>query len=82
MKDFKTIVRLYRCFKYIMSRKQRKQAAVVLLLILIGSFLELLGVSVILPFIQAFLEPEKLMSKWYVRYIDSILHIRDQETLL
>ncbi len=65
-----------------MSRKQRKQAAVVLLLILIGSFLELLGVSVILPFIQAFLEPEKLMSKWYVRYIDSILHIRDQETLL
>ena len=82
MKDLKTVGRLYRYFQYIMSNKQRRQAVAVLLLILAGSFLELLGVSVILPFIQAFIEPQKLTEKWYVKIIDTVFQIKDQETLL
>ena len=54
----------------------------VLLLILVGSFMELLGVSVILPFIQAFMEPQTLEGRWYVRMISSVFHIKDQENLL
>ncbi len=65
-----------------MSKKQRRQAVAVLLLILVGSFMELLGVSVILPFIQAFMEPQTLEGRWYVRMISSVFHIKDQENLL
>ena len=82
MKDLKTAVRLYRDFQYIMSKKQRRQAAAVLLLILVGSFMELLGVSVILPFIQAFMEPETLEGRWYVGMLSTVFHINDQENLL
>ena len=78
----KTVGRLYRYFQYIMSKKQRRQAVAVLLLILVGSFMELLGVSVILPFIQAFMEPQTLEGRWYVRMISSVFHIKDQENLL
>ncbi|MBQ1525897.1 MAG: hypothetical protein IIZ75_02090, partial [Lachnospiraceae bacterium] len=72
MKDLKTVGRLYRYFQYIMSKKQRRQEVAVLLLILVGSFMELLGVSVILPFIQAFMEPQTLEGRWYVRMISSV----------
>ena len=65
-----------------MSKKQRRQAAAVLLLILVGSFMELLGVSVILPFIQAFMEPETLEGRWYVGMLSTVFHINDQENLL
>ena len=54
----------------------------VLLLILVGSFMELLGVSVILPFIQAFMEPQTLEGRWYVKVISSVFHIKDPENLL
>lgn len=82
MKDLKTVGRLYRYFQYIMSKKQRRQAVAVLLLILVGSFMELLGVSVILPFIQAFMEPQTLEGRWYVKVISSVFHIKDPENLL
>ena len=38
---------------YILPDKQKKRAVVVLLVIIIGSGFELLGVSAVLPFLQA-----------------------------
>ena len=64
---------IYKYFRFIMCKKTAETGRCrAMLLILVGSFMELLGVSVILPFIQAFMEPETLWGRWYVRMISSV----------
>ncbi len=69
LKDLGTIRRLIKHFGVILDKKQKRQALGVSLLVLLGAFFELLGVSIILPFIQAFIDPGQLMEKWYIRLI-------------
>ncbi|MBQ9590339.1 MAG: ABC transporter ATP-binding protein [Butyrivibrio sp.] len=45
---------------YVLSKKEKLQASYLLFLMIIGSALELLGVSAIVPFIQAVITPEQL----------------------
>ncbi|MCR5502341.1 MAG: ABC transporter ATP-binding protein/permease [Lachnospiraceae bacterium] len=82
MKDLTTIKRIWRYFGYILSKRQKWQLLGVMILVLLGSLTELLGVSIILPFIQAFLTPEIIMDKWYVRILQGMLRIADTQTLL
>ncbi len=60
---------------YILPDKQKKRAVVVLLVIIIGSGFELLGVSAVLPFLQAILTPETLMESQYLQPVIRILGI-------
>ena len=60
---------------YILPDKQKKRAVVVLLVIIIGSGFELLGVSAVLPFLQAILTPETLMESKYLQPVIRILGI-------
>lgn len=46
---------------YIFDKKQKMKAAVLFLIIVIGAFVELLGVSAVLPFISAVLNPDQLL---------------------
>ena len=48
---------------YIFGKKQKLETAGLMVLIIIGTVLELLGVSTIQPLINAFVEPENLMRK-------------------
>lgn len=45
-------------------------------------FLETLGVSAILPFVDAILEPEELVNKWYGLILVNVLEITDENTIL
>ena len=67
MKDIKTLKTMFRQLMAILSRKQRLQMLGMFMIILIGSFLELLGVSAMLPFIQSLLAPEELVQKDYIQ---------------
>ena len=51
-----------RQFDYIFDRRQKIDTLFMLVLIIIGSALELLGVSAIMPFINAVMDPEKLIA--------------------
>ena len=66
----------------ILTKKQRRQMLGMFFIILIGSLFELLGVSAILPFIQALLAPEELMSKPYVQYLMRIFGISSTGSVL
>ncbi len=50
--------------------------------ILIGSFFELLGVSAMLPFIQALLNPEDLIKKPYIAYLVRLLKVTDMHYVI
>lgn len=49
-------------FCYIFDKKQKLKAALLFVVIIIGAFVELVGVSAVLPFISAVLNPDQLLA--------------------
>lgn len=58
---------------YIMDKKRQWQSIALFFVVLIGSFLELLGVSAILPFVNAIMTPETFISQGMGSMINMIL---------
>lgn len=81
MKNFEAIIEIVNKLRVILTKKQKQTGIVILFVIIIGSFLETLGVSAILPFIESLLNPENVMSKWYSQLLISLFHITDTQTL-
>lgn len=67
---------------YIFTRKEKICLVGVFFLILIGSFMELLGVSVFLPFIQVMMEPERIQGEAYLRYFYDLFHFQSTDHFL
>ena len=82
MADLRMLFKIFQYFGYIFDKKQKRQAVIVMFIILLGAFLELLGVSIILPFIQAFVAPGELAERWYIKPLISVFHIEDPTKLL
>lgn len=82
MKDIKTLKAVIHKLKYILSPKRKKQCLLLFFVIFIGSLFELLGVTAILPFIQAILQPDTLMNNKYVGPIIKTLHIYSSDQLV
>ena len=66
----------------ILNKKQKIRAAFVLLSIVVSSFLELLGVTAIFPFIQAVLSPEELVKNRYISALCNALGINTSNDIL
>ena len=62
-------------FQFILTKKQKRLAMVILFMTLVGAVVETLGVSIIIPFVQAMMEPEALMSNKYIKPAVDFLHI-------
>lgn len=67
---------------YIFTKKEKIRLAGVFLLILLGSFMELLGVSVFLPFIQVLMEPERVQSEVSLRHVYEMFHFQSTDQFL
>lgn len=61
---------------YIMTSRQKKQCVGVFIIIFIGSFFEMLGVTAVLPFIQAVLDPKQLIVKWNLKPVLDAFGVR------
>lgn len=71
MKDIKSFADVWKKFQYMLTSSQKRWGIVVFMMSVLGSFAEMLGVSVILPLVQVMIEPEQLFE------IDIILSICD-----
>lgn len=69
-------------FQFILTGKQKRMAIVILFMTLIGAIVETLGVSIIIPFVQAMMEPEALMQNQYIKPAVDILHIESPSQLI
>lgn len=54
-------------FRFIFNRKQKVGLFLLLIAIIIGTFLELAGVTAIMPFIDVVMNPETIERKWYLK---------------
>lgn len=62
---------------YIFNKKQKFHLFILLIIITIGAFLELLGVSGILPLVNVVLTPNTINEKWYFIAMQDILKIHE-----
>lgn len=67
---------------YLFDKKQIVQLAGLAVLILIGGILETLGVSMMLPLVQAIMSPEELMDNELAAGIVAFLHIDSSRNLI
>lgn len=77
MQNVKTFVRMYHQLMEILNKRQKRMAVAVALLAMISALLETLGVSVVLPFIIAMLQPKQLMSNPKVDLILGLFDITE-----
>jgi ABC-type multidrug transport system fused ATPase/permease subunit len=77
MKNIETFFSMFGKLVKILNGKQKRDGIILFLLLIIVSFLEMLGVSVIVPLIITMLEPDKLMINKYVAPIVKLFGISD-----
>lgn len=52
------------------------------LMMVVGGFLEMASVSLILPFMEAMMNPEDMMAKWYIRWFCELFHLQSSRVFL
>lgn len=82
MQNIKTFIRMYKQLVAILNKKQRRQAIVVAIMAIFSALFETLGVSVVLPFVLAMLQPEQLMENQYIKPVLAILNIAEVSHVL
>ena len=81
--NIRAIEDIFSELSYILNRKQKKQSLKVLAIIIVSSWLELIGVSAVLPFVQAIISPEVLLQNAYIQKILRLFNIEaSTKTLL
>lgn len=81
-KDILAIGNILKKIFYILNTRQKLKSCLILALILIGSFLELLGVSAILPFVQALLDPYALLDNSIFQIIAELFELNDGVSII
>lgn len=73
---------VFRKFYKLFSRKQKKQLIILFFLMLFGAFLEVLGVSLIVPLVSVIMQENVIQNNKVVQWICTLLHIRSNKTFL
>lgn len=76
------MINIIKNFSKILSKHQKFRIAELFVLMVIGGFLETCSVALILPFMDAVMEPDEIMGTWYGRAICKILRIQSAQSLL
>lgn len=67
---------------YVLDRKQKINLVILLIIIFIGAFVELLGVSAVMPLIDVAMQPETIDEKWYFILISKYTGITDANQMV
>lgn len=60
----------------LMDKKQKKQMAALVVMMIIGALLEMMSITLVIPVVTAVIQPDVLDKYGIVRFICSLLHIR------
>ena len=82
MKEIKALTEIIQKLNYVMTRKQKRECVGIFFLLIIGALLELIGISIVLPFIYAIMDMEKLMQNRYILYIKQYIPLESGESVL
>ncbi len=81
-KDLKSVQDVWSKMLYILTPKQKKMSIKVFIMVLFGALMETLGVSMIIPLVQAMISIDELMKNKYVMTVADVLHITTGNQLI
>lgn len=67
---------------YIFDKRDKWKIGALLVAVVIGSFLELLGVTIFMPFIEIIQEPGEIQKKWYLKLFYDQFHFHSAKSFL
>ncbi|MDE6739407.1 MAG: ABC transporter ATP-binding protein/permease [Lachnospiraceae bacterium] len=67
---------------YIFDKRDKWKIGALLVAVVIGSFLELLGVTIFMPFINIIQEPETIRKTWYLKWVYELFHFQSAKSFL
>lgn len=67
---------------YIFDKRDKWKIAVLLVAVVVGSFLELLGVTIFMPFINIIQQPGEIQRKWYLKLFYDLFHFQSAKSFL
>lgn len=77
MKNINTFIEMSKKLFMILSPRQKRQGIVLLILMMLASTLEMLGIGIVIPFIIAMLEPEVILSNHGIRHVIEYLNVTE-----
>lgn len=80
--NLKTMAQMLKQLNYILDKRQKRRAIWLLIVIMISAGFELLGVTAILPFVEAAVSPDKVLQNKYVMKIAPVVGIVNANDLL
>lgn len=80
--DLMKVQDIWKKFRFIMTKRQKRYGLLILVMTLIGAVVETLGIGIIIPFVSAMLEPEKLLQNKYIGIAVDLFGIRSSEQLI
>ena len=82
MENVKTFFRMFKQLNSILGTREKRKAVIVMLLSIINAFLETLGISAMVPFIIAMLQPASLLKYETINKMVSILRISSEDEMI
>lgn len=82
MENVKTFLTMYKQLTSILNRKQKRKGIILIFILILVSLLEMLGISVVIPFIIAMLDPATLLENKYVAWTVDFLQLSNYNNLL
>lgn len=82
MKDIKSLIDVWNKVSFVLSKKHKWLAVIVLIMSLIAALLELLGVAVVLPILDMMLDMRAARDKWFVKAFADILNLNTDQKIV
>ena len=67
---------------YVLEKRQKIHLCILLVIILGGAFIELLGVSGMMPIVDVAMNPEGIDDKWYLVKLKNLMGFTDASQML
>lgn len=65
---------IFKKLMHILNKDQKRKVAGIGIVIFIGALLEMLGVGLIMPVVEGVIDPEALLDKSYIRFLEKFVH--------
>ena len=69
-------------FSRLLNNTQKSRIAILWVVTLVGAFLEVIGVSLMLPLITAIMQPDIIKTNKYIAYICKVLDLHSHRTFV
>lgn len=82
MSHIKVLFQMYSEMMYVLDKRQKLKCIRTFIIILLGSVFEMLSISVLLPFLQAIVNPAQLRQQKYISQMVNFLNLNSDISLL